>query len=849
MDSAAVKRTIYPLFALSGACALVYEVLWTKYLSLIFGTTMVAVSIVAATFMGGLALGSYLLGRYADQETNLLRLYAWLELGIALTALLFAPTLMIVEKLYIWVHHISSEAWDISGLLLLLFSIALLLPPTIFMGGTFPLMCRHFARKKSGGQIGRLYALNTLGATFGAFMAGYLLIPNLGLSLTGYLAIGGNLLVAAGSFCLAKQHGTTPLRDVSLATRGDEPLNARHHRPILIAIGLVGAFSLAYEMLWTRVLLLFLGNTTYAFSLILSAYLVGIALGGAVYARKVKPTLNERQLFVVLTILMGVSVLSSAPFYDQLAHLFQWAHDLSGENWGILSGFSFLIVMFIMLIPTVLSGSLLPAAVAIIDPGRGRTGEGVGLVVLHNTIGAVCGSLIAGVFLVPALGILDSFRLLAVLNVLLGMALCFHYRGHIRAYLRIPALAALGIAISFAPSDWDEKLMNSGIYIYATKYRKAGGIEHVLAEEKILEVIEGRDTTVAIHESLDGSNRFFTVNGKTDGGTGRDMATQLLVGHLPLLLHPDPKEVMVIGLGTGITLRGLAEHPVERIDCVEISEEVVDASKWFEEANGGALKHPKQNLYINDGRNMLLTEPTQYDVIVSEPSNPWQAGNANLFTADFYRLATKRLKPHGMFCQWIGLYDITPDNLKVLLNTFLREFPKTMIFKAGTDLILVGSHDTLVFDYLSMQQRLTIPAIKTALHEVGIHSAGDLIARHYLFSEEPLLALTSRTELNTDDRPILEYSARYLMGEHTLGEFQMQNMRMLIDAQNSGKIYLPLVNLGQSPIEVAEALRDLGRSYIRNGRPNDGENLMRRASELDRQTSNQSSQTKAPLSS
>ena len=830
-----IKRAIYPLFALSGACALIYEVLWTKYLSLTFGTTMVAVSIVAATFMGGLALGSFLLGRYADHETNLLRTYALLEVGIAVTALLFPPTLSLIETFYVWLHRAAPGLSGISDLLRFSFSALLLLPPTICMGGTFPLMCRYFARKKSGGQIGRLYALNTVGATLGAFSAGFLLIPTLGLSATGFLAIGGNLAIAAGTFWLAKHCGETPVRDVSLATRPEEPLRARAHRPILIAIGLVGAFSLSYEMLWTRVLLLFLGNTTYAFALMLSAYLVGIAIGGALYALLVRPDLNEKQLFVILSTLMGVSVLATAPFYDKFAYLFQWAHDVSGENWWLLSTISFGIVFLTMLIPTVLSGTLLPAAVAIIDPGKGHTGEGVGLVVLHNTVGAVLGSLLAGIVLVPIIGILDSFRLLAIANISIGIFLCYLFRDSLRAAWLIPTVAALGIAISYYPADWDERLMNSGVYVYAAKYRQAGGIDKVLADEKILEVIEGRDTTVAVHENTGGTSRFFTVNGKTDGGTGRDMATQLLVGHLPMLLHPNPREVMVIGLGTGITLRGLAEHPTEHIDCVEISQEVVDAAKWFEEANGGAIKHPKQRLFVNDGRNLLLVNPQRYDVIISEPSNPWQAGNSNLFTADFYQLATRRLKPGGIFCQWIGLYDITPENLKTLFNTFLKEFPKSMVFKAGTDLILVGAHHELLFDYKNLRQRLNRPEIAEALREVGLQTPGDVLAVHYLFSEGPLLRLTEHAEINTDDRPILEFAARYNLGEHTLGEFQMQNMRMLIDAQTAGTIYLPLINLGRSPSEVASALRDLGQGYLRAGRNQDGENLLRKAMEVESQ--------------
>jgi spermidine synthase len=825
------KKILYLLFALSGFCALVYEILWTKYLSLTFGTTILAVSTVAAVFMGGLALGSYLLGRHADRETNLLRIYAFLELGIAVTALLFAPTLELVEAVYIALSRSLPTHPAISTAFHFLFSALLLLPPSACMGGTFPLMCRFFARKKCGGQIGRLYALNTLGATLGAFGAGFFLIPALGLSTTGYLAVFTNLAIAAGAFALARRIGATSPRDVSQAKRPDQPLQASRHRLLLVGIGLIGFFSLAYEILWTRVLLLFLGNTSYAFSLMLSAYLVGIALGGAVYARKVRPELDEKRVFVILTVLMGLSILVTAPFYDRLAHLFLFAHQASGERWWHLSMLSFFIVFLIMCVPTVLSGSLLPAAVAILDPGKNHTGEGVGLIVLHNTLGAVLGSLAAGFLLIPLLGVQDSFRLLAGLNLLLALALYRHYRRGDRRLRFAALLACGGLLLALVPISWDQGVMNSGVYIYAPKYARMGGIDAVLAAEKVVKVIEGTDTTVAVHESLDGQIRFFTVNGKTDGGTGRDMSTQVLVGQLPLLLHPDPRDVLVIGLGTGVTLKGMSEHPTRRIDCVEISPGVVEASSYFAEANGHALRDPKVNLFVRDGRNLLLTRPERYDVIVSEPSNPWQAGNANLFTADFYRLAAQRLKPSGLFCQWIGLYDITPQNLKVACNTFLRTFPRAMVFKAGTDLIMVGALHELAFDYQRLSRRMATPGVRGTLANIGIDSPGDLVAMHYLYSEAPLSDFARGAALNTDDRPILEYSARYNLGEKTLGEFQRRNMENLLATQ--GKVFLPLVNLGNSGEEVAAALRDLGKGYAGVGRKSEAELFMRKASEVE----------------
>ncbi len=825
------KQILYTIFAASGCSALIYEILWTKYLSLTFGNTMIAVSVVAATFMAGLAIGSFLFGRYVDHEGNLLKIYCILEFGIALTALLFAPALGVVEHLYIyWTHKLPDLPWLVTTINIL-FSSLLLLPPTICMGGTFPLMCRFFARRKSGAQIGRLYALNTLGATLGAFAAGYWLIPTFGLSRTGALAIGSNLAVALIAFQLAKRYGAIDADGMQQPTSSRAKLDTLRYRPILLAIGLVGFFGLAYEILWTRILLLFLGNTSYAFSLMLSAYLVGIAIGGVLYARLAHAGMDEKKLFLTLSAMMGIAILASAPHYDKLAYLFQFAHEISGGRWWLLSLLSFLIVFAVTALPTIFSGALLPAAVAIIDPGKAHTGEGVGLVVLHNTIGAVLGSLLAGIVLIPTLGLLNSFRGLAIGNLLLVLVLTLYYRKNISGY-RIPVLLIAAVVIILLPASWNMELINSGVYCYAPKYAKMGGLDKVLGQERILEVIEGRDATVAVHESLDGYFRFFSVNGKTDGGTGSDMATQILIGQIPLLLHPKPEDVLVVGLGTGITLNAMSDHPTKSITCVEISPEVAKAEAYFSEYNENVLKDPKVDLVINDGRNLLLTSSKKYDVIVSEPSNPWQAGNSNLFTDDFYQLAASRLKERGIFCQWIGLYDITLENLKIASRTFLKTFPKVLVFQAGSDMILVGSKDPVVFDYTQLQQRFKNSDISSLLATLNIDTPGDLIASRYLFAEETLKNFCKDTNfLNTDDRPILEFSARYNLGEKTLGEFAKTNSMMLMKARK-GKVYLPIENFGGNAIEVATSLREIGEGYARIGRESDAATFMRRAAEV-----------------
>lgn len=825
------KRLVYTLFALSGCVALVYEVLWTKYLILTFGATIEVVSLVTATFMAGLAGGSLLLGRYADRNRRLLLVYALLEGGIALFALTFPPALDLVESVYIRSRQSLPDSPGLTTLLHLALAALLLLPPAVCMGGTLPIMCRFFVKKRLSGEIGKLYALNTLGATLGAFGAGYLLIPNLGLSLTGYLGVAVNVLVALLAWQLARKICLRAVAAATPSTVSEAPLQpVTGFAFLLVSVMLIGAYGLAYEILWTRVLLLFLGNTSYAFATMLSAYLVGIALGGAIYARRIRRTTNIPALFALLTVGMGAAVALTVPFYDRLAHVFLAAHDLAGEHWWLLTLGYFFIVFAVMCVPTLLSGSLLPAAVAMLAPGPEQTGRGVGLIVLHNTLGAVLGSLLAGFILIPQLGIQNSFRLLAALNILSGLALFVRFRACRAGRLAVPALALAGFVAVMLPAAWNPAWMNSGIYCYAEKYLEMGGLEKVLSEERIIDVIEGTDTTVAVHESLDGKMRFFTVNGKTDGGTGRDMGTQILVSHLPMLLHPEPRRALVIGLGTGMSLRGLSAHPTEAIDCVEISPEVVKASVWFAEANGQVLRDPKVRLLVEDGRNLLLTERQSYDVIVSEPSNPWQAGNANLFTLDFYRLAARRLAADGIFCQWLGLYDITTENLRIASRTFSQVFPHALVFTSGADLLLVGSRQPLVMDYQRLAQRLAVPAIAEALTLAQVQSPGELVARHFLFTEEALQAFSGSGVLNTDDRSILEYSARHNIGKNTLGRFQRENMQALKSAAE--KIFLPLDNLGTDRAAVALALRDLAGGYAKVGRKQEAEHFMKMAEEL-----------------
>lgn len=819
---------IYVLFALSGFSALVYEILWTKHLILAFGATMPAVSMVAATFMTGLALGGVLFGRLADRSRNLFRLYALLEFGIIISALCFPFALHWVEHAYLPLNQLFPESPLLINFFRQLFAALLLLPPTVCMGGTLPVVCRLFVGPRFSAPVGRLYATNTIGAVAGCLGSAFLLIPSLGLAATGYFAMALNLIIGLGFLWLSKH--PEGVQDLAVAdSPAPSSCSSSECRCLLLCVTFLGALGLGYEILWTRVFLLFLGNTTFAFAIILGIYLAGLSLGGALYARWLSRHRNRHRLFQQLMTLSGLFILATAPFYDKLAYLFQHAHEQASGNWGMLSLLNIGIVAIVTLVPTTLSGALLPAAVGLYSRDLEHAGESVGLVILCNTLGAVAGSLLAGFVLIPWFGLLGSFRLLAALNLLLAFAYLLRFNRQLQPLGKlIPALAA-GVILALAPISWNQLLMNSAVYYYAPAIAKVGGLDIYLADTSLVDIEEGIETTVTVKD-FQQRIRFFSVNGKTDGSTGRDMSTQVLVGQLPMLLKNSPEKALVIGLGTGVTLREVVSHPSAQIDCIEISPEVVRVAPQFSAVNGQAWKHPRTNLVIQDARQWLLTRDKGYDVIISEPSNPWQTGNANLFTSDFYQIAAQRLNPAGVFCQWLPLYDLSSEQLRIAIRTFIRTFPETTSFINGTDFILLGSKVPQAFDLKRLKAAMASPQIVGRLAQFEFGSPGSLLASSYFSGRSFLENFSAGAALNTDNHPRLEYSPQ--MGYST---FSINFDQLIKGRQQYGPQLPPLTNFGDTPEEVMRSMRALAKDFFRAHLPDEANLLLRQARDKSRQ--------------
>jgi spermidine synthase len=421
-----------------------------------------------------------------------------------------------------------------------------------------------------------------------------------------------------------------------------------------------------------------------------------------------------------------------------------------------------LLVSACALLPaTLLIGATFPCAVAVVARDLTRVGEDVGEIYSANTLGAIAGAVVAGFIVVPALGVHGALAAAAAANLVLAALLLSSTAGRPRLVPWIAAAVALIAAVGVLRlPPWDQALMSSGPAVYARSYlgRTSGGFSASLQRQRVLFYRDGVSGTVSVHRM--GDNTSLRVNGKTDASTGRDMPTQLLLGHLPLLVRPEARDVLIIGLGSGVTAAAVARHAVTRIDVVEIEPAVIEAGRFFADANGNVLKDPRVRVVIGDGRNFLLTTPQRYDVIISEPSNPWIAGLASLFSREFFALAMTRLKPGGLMVQWVQTYGLRPEDFRMIARTFRAVFPAVSVWNPiEADVLLLGGAEPPSMDVSSWARRYgDEPGLRADLQRLGVrHGAG--VAGFLALGEEDTARLTEGTAVNTDDRLPLEFSA------------------------------------------------------------------------------------------
>jgi spermidine synthase len=759
------------LFLVSGSAGLVYEVAWSRLLTLQLGGLVPALSALLAAYLGGMALGGWLGGAWSRRPGRPLRRFALIEGATAALAALVGPGLYLMTPAF---RHLYRRALEGDGGFVGpagLLAGCLVVPAAMAMGASLPVLSQMAGTdpRAAGGLAGRLYAVNTLGAVAGALLTGMVLLPRLGLAGTIRAAILANLAVAAAALLLDR--GEAPAAPVPAV-----PRSAPRPTPLLISLGLAGTASMICQIGWTRALSLSLGSSTYAFTVTVSAFLLGLALGGAVGARWSRYSDRPATVLVAMQGGAGLAALGSIALLGRLPLWIVPPLASAGAGFSAISAVQMGAAAAVVLLPTVLLGGTFPLAVRLRGEGGTAAGRSTGDAYAAGSVGLVLGALAAGTLLLPRLGLRRS---------LLAAALAFGVAAVLAALSsasrRRPLRLAVGLLLAAAGGaaalpSWDPVILTSGPYLYAPLYRRGfpGATEAAVRRRgELLLYREGAAATVSVRRSPMGILSL-QINGKTDASTGGDMVTQLLAGHLPGLLAPDgARSALMIGLASGVSLGALERYPFETIDCVELLPSVIEAAGLFARANGDALDDPRLRLLQGDGRNHLRYASETYDVITSQPTNPWVAGTAALYTRETFTAARDRLRDGGLMVQWIQGYALLPEDLRSVVATFLDVFPATTLWEespAGGDYFLVGVRSGTPQQPLPVEridERLRRPAVRADLGRAGIRDLADLLG-HFVTGPEALRGYTAGAPLQRDDRLALEFSAPRALFEDTL---------------------------------------------------------------------------------
>ncbi len=779
-----MKRSpiIYFLFFCSGITALVYEIVWTRMLTLVFGHTVFSVSVVLAAFMAGLGCGSYLFGVAIDRIPNPwaapqgdgdpasgekidsesqdsqapvpLLVYGWIEIALFILCALLSLLLANFATVYAWIHLWLPESLVFQNAVKAILAFTLIFIPTTLMGATLPIISKYYVtdNRKLGTQIGLLYAINTLGAAVGCLLTGFLFISILGVLNTVLLTACVNLFVGISAIRIYQESASDkkiaiPRLDFSLPSF---KLNPEQLQWIGVSF-ICGFTALAYEVVWTRLLVFSISSTVYSFSMMLAVFLLGIVLGSLFVIPVVARAGNLRTTLILLQVVIGLFVIGSiynmelllsAPWNsykltDPTAALFRYFKDSAS----------------LMLVPTLFLGMSFPILIKIVSKGHEHVGRGTGQIYASNTLGAIFGSLLMGFLILPQLGSQKSLMLTATLNLLLAVVLFFNGSYLTTTVRRTLAslFAGIVILINFAmPVDLLDRFF----------MRDSAGQRNM---QTLLYFEEGLTDTVAVFEDnygmLDPNAKRLITNGISMSASNVTASRYMkLFAHVPILLLDDPKEVLVVCFGTGQTTGAAGIHPrVQSVDSLELSSSVIRAGKVFASENHDVLNNPKVNIVLNDGRNHLLTTKKQYDVITSEPPPPRTAFTVNLYTKEYYELTKKRLRPGGIVAQWIPLHSQGETEVAMHFKTFISVFPHAIAWMSvANEILIIGSDQPIELDFKKLQQRLTDPVIKKAFEEIEIPDVYSFLSNIW-FLENEMQKISAGYDLITDNRPVIEF--------------------------------------------------------------------------------------------
>lgn len=741
------------LFLFSGMVSLVFQVSWLKMLLPVFGNTVWAASTLLTAFMAGLAIGGWLFGRIADRTGSPLKLYGILEGFIGIYGLLTPLIFSKLHLLYIPLYSLTGGDNLILGFIKFFLALIILLPPTICMGATLPLLSKEFATKikNTGSSIGSLYTINTLGAVLGTLLSGFLLIPQLGLRLTVFIAAVINFVIMGIALLVTKGES------IKFYLKGllKRDIKITEGRWIMYIYFICGFTGLAYEVIWNRILTLHLGSSVYSFSIILVVYLLGITAGAGIMSYYVSRIKNPIGIFAIIQALLALDLILIINQFSQLSETIR-VMDNTLEVYGFVSSVSSLFVstLQLLIVPTVLFGASFPLAVRLFVKNKTNVGKEIGTLYAVNTFGTILGAFCAGFLLLPLLGAQKGLLFIGILNLLTAgfLFLKSNWKNTVKyAFISLTSLLFFGGYHLF--TEKNQVILNAGIFNDSN-----------LSKVKLLSCEEDIYATVTVEErsNVRGKWRQLSMNGVNVAGTSSELFTiQKLQGHLPLLLHKDPKTVLHIGFGSGGTAWSVSRHPVENITIAEISKSVIKkASKYFLDVNHGVLKDPRVEVVFTDGRNKVLADKKKYDVILSDSIHPRFSGNGSLYTYDYYQLLKKRLNPGGVVSQWLPFYSITPKNFKMIVKSFYKVFPNTTVWFVNNTLnsfvIVIGTLDKNKIDYAEMEKKLSLPQVKADLSEINCETTYKLLD-FLFFANREVADFVGDSPLHTDDNMAVEY--------------------------------------------------------------------------------------------
>ena len=837
-------RILGILFFLSGTSSLILETLFTRLLSYTFGNTAHAASTVLAAFLGGLALGAYIIGKRVDRWRPSLLIYGTLELAIGAYALLVPLLFAGLTYAYIFLYRLMNLGTAGATIVRFLLATVVIVVPSALMGGTLPALARMVAatRPEYRSDLDWLYSVNTFGAAMGALLAAYVLMPTWGV----YGALGTAFSMNAAIFLYTAwfvRRGSADLRTMSMAAGAsggtevagqlsqvgdqtlDVPADTEDETPdaaligtrgarifLLAAAFLTGMITLAYEVIWTHALAFLVGNAVYAFGMMLFTFLLGLAAGAHTVSRLARNNRTWAWAFVISQMLLGAAILLTLPLWNRVPDLFnvsiirvfqldllilaslvflrmiyaavtglrrRWkevaaecvvlgvlfmrqAPQLPGENSYFVAteAYRFFIAFGLLIVPAILMGVAFPSLLNLLNRVRAHAGESVGSIYAVNTVGSILGSLLAGFVLLQWLGSYGLLRIGAVTNAALGVAFFARLVPTERFSQKLAAcgaFAAILIAALLMPSAWDVRNLTRGTYVYFSAGWMA---DKVLSSH---EDVQGGLTAVV----QNGPNRTLLTNGKFQGNNSGEVGAQVRFVMIPALFTRAYGRALVIGLGTGNSLKTLAEFPFKRIDVAELAPSIVDAARnWFTDVNDDVMdRDPRVHLSITDGRNHLLLSQEHYDLISIEITSIWISGEGDIYNKEFYALCKSRLTQEGVLQQWVQVHHMKPRDLFVVLNTAAKVFPHVAFFLGPEQGLLIASSSPLEIDYQKIRSLERTAGIRKQLNAIGAHSMFSMLGEVVIYDKSYREALSRLSqELNvheqlvsTDAFPYLEY--------------------------------------------------------------------------------------------